>query len=223
MPFIYLPAEKPEDWKRFLADEGHWKTGYSARTLAYSWQEGDGFPSEVEKVLTPAFPDIKVLLALPEHKVPLAGGRRASQNDLWVLARSEGHNVSIAVEGKVLEPFGPTVEDWQKDESAGKVERLAYLLDLLGISAPIDGSIRYQLLHRTASAIIEAKRFGAPHAVMLVHSFGGQSEWFEDMQAFAQLLDITGLTKDRLVFAGLRSGISLSLAWVSGNPLYLSK
>ena len=30
--------------------------------------------------------------------------------------------------------------------------------------------IRYQLLHRTASAVIEARRFGAHNAVMLVHS-----------------------------------------------------
>lgn len=223
MPFIYIPAEKPEDWKRFLADASHWKEKHSARTLAFSWQEAEGFPSEVEEVLTPAFPDIKILLAFPEHKVPLPGGQRASQNDLWILARSGGHNVSIAVEGKVSESFGPTVADWQKDESAGKTKRLAFLLDLLGISAPINGAIRYQLLHRTASAIIEAKRFGAPHAAMLVHSFSENSEWLGDMEAFARLLGVPCFTKNRLAYVGIRGGVSLSLAWVSGNLQYLSR
>jgi hypothetical protein len=36
---ILIPASNPEDWKKFLADpEKHWKKGYSARTLAYCWQ-----------------------------------------------------------------------------------------------------------------------------------------------------------------------------------------
>ncbi|MFA7012304.1 MAG: hypothetical protein WC202_05045, partial [Desulfobacterales bacterium] len=48
---------------------------------------------------------------LPEHKVPLPGGSRSSQNDIWVLARSKGQLISIAVEGKVSETFGPTVQE----------------------------------------------------------------------------------------------------------------
>jgi hypothetical protein len=223
MSRIYIPALQPDDWKRFLADEGHWRTGFSARTLAYSWQEVDSFPSEVAKVLAPAFPDVELLLALPEHKVPLPGGSRQSQNDLWVLARSQGHNISIAVEGKVSEPFGPTVADWQKEGSKGKTERLDFLLDLLGIAAPIDGGIRYQLLHRTASAIIEARRFGAPHAVMLVHSFSESGEWFDDLAAFARLLGVPSLLKDTFSSVGIRGGVSLNIAWVSGNTNYLSK
>jgi hypothetical protein len=43
---ICLPATAPDQWAQFLAEPvKHWRTGYSARTLAYSWQAADGFPN----------------------------------------------------------------------------------------------------------------------------------------------------------------------------------
>lgn len=222
MSRIYIQTSNAEQWAQFLAEPvKHWRQGYSARTLAYSWQEAIGFPSEVASVLSPQFPSVELLLALPEHQVPLPGGSRPSQNDIWVLARSEGKLISIAVEGKVSEPFGPTVREWQTEPSSGKLERLSYLLDLLGLSSVPD-TTRYQLLHRTASAIIEAQRFNAPHAVMLVHSFSQSSEWFQDYAAFVSLMGGSAL-ENRMVSVGSRSGISLHLAWVRGNASYLSK
>jgi hypothetical protein len=219
---IYIPASSAEDWKQFLAEPvKHWRQGYSARTLAYSWQEAAGFPTEVSSVLSAQFPAAELLLALPEHKVPVPGGSRASQNDIWVLARSEGELISIAVEGKVSEPFGPTVQEWQMELSPGKSERLAYLLNVLGVSSVPD-TTRYQLLHRTASAIIEAQRFNAAHAVMLVHSFSQSSEGFQDYAAFVSLMGGSA-TKDSMVSVGARSGIWLHLAWVCGNAYYLSR
>ena len=213
---IYIPTSSAEQWARFLAGPvKHWRQGYSARTLAYSWQEAGGFPTEVGAVLASQFPAAELLLALPEHKVPLPGGSRSSQNDIWVLARSKDQLISIAVEGKVSEPFGPTVQEWQADSSPGKAERFSYLLSLLGLSAvPVD--TRYQLLHRTASAIIEAQRFNAAHAVMLVHSFSQSGEWFQDYAAFVALMG--GSAKEnRMVSVGFRSGVSLHLAWVRGD------
>ena len=55
------------------------------------------------------FHEIEILLAIPEHKVPLPGGSSSSQNDLFVLAKNHDHLISIAVEGKVSEHFGDTV------------------------------------------------------------------------------------------------------------------
>lgn len=222
MSNIYIPTSSAEQWAQLLAEPvKHWRQGYSARTLAYSWQEAGGFPTEVGSVLASQFPAAELLLALPEHKVPLPGGSRSSQNDIWVLARSEGKLMSIAVEGKVSEPFGPTVQEWQTESSPGKAERLSYLLALLGLSSVPD-TTRYQLLHRTASAIIEAQRFNAAHAVMLVHSFSPSSEWFQDYAAFVSLMG--GSAKENsTVSVGSRSGVSLHLAWVRGNAQYLSR
>lgn len=46
---IYIPATGPDDWQQFLKDPvKHWRTGYSAKTLAYSWHAADPWPQEIE-------------------------------------------------------------------------------------------------------------------------------------------------------------------------------
>lgn len=220
---IYIPATSADQWAQFLAEPlKHWRSGFSARTLAYSWQEADGFPAEVRSALIGAFPDIQLLLALPEHQVPLPGGSRPSQNDIWALARAGAHLISIAVEGKVAEPFGPTLDEWRAEGSSGKSARLAYLCEQLGLIDPLPGTIRYQLLHRTASAVIEARRFGAGHAVMLVHSFSQSHQWFHDYAAFAALFGADAAV-NRLIPVRPDAEVRLSLCWVCGNAEYLGK
>ena len=225
MSNIYIRATSADQWSQFLAEPiKHWRTGFSARTLAHSWQEAEGFPTEVHASLLTSehFSDIQLLLALPEHQVPLLGGSRPSQNDVWVLARAGANLVSIAVEGKVAEPFGPTLEDWLAEGSNGKSERLAFLRGELGLPEKLAGTVRYQLLHRAASAVIEAKRFRASHAVMLVHSFSQSHQWFQDYAAFASLLGAE-VAVNRVVSVGQRGGVHLHLGWVCGNEQYLSK
>lgn len=224
MPRIFVPSHGPGDWRSLLADpEKHWARRYSARTLAHCWEDSDGFPVEVRNVLLQhsALANAEPLLIFPEWKVPLPGGSRPSQNDIWVLAKSNGALVSIAVEGKVDEPFDKTVEEWKADASAGKDTRLDHLTKVLGLTAPVPESIRYQLLHRTASAVIEAERFGARHAVMLVHSFSKENLWFKDFSAFASLFGINAQI-GQLASATARNGLPLHIGWVHGDERYLN-
>jgi len=227
MSKFFIPANNPEDWKTLLADPNkHWKTGYSAKALAYCWQEANDFPPEVMNMFKASgikiFQDVEFLLAFPEYKVPLPGGRRASQNDIFVLAKGNGQLVSIMVEGKVSEPFGETVADWKLHDRGGKKIRLKYLCDELQLDEDKVDHIRYQLLHRTASAVIEAKRFNAQNALMLVHSFSQLDEWFDDYCQFLALFGVKGKL-DSLVFAKILDGINLYLAWVKGDKRYLEK
>ena len=225
MPRIYLPATTADQWAQCLAEPTrHWRTGYSARTLACAWQEADGFPREVAAALATAadFRGIELLLAFPEHRVSLPGTGHSSQTDLWVLARAGADLVSIAVEGKVAEPFGATLEDWLAGASPGKQARLASLQRILGLGAPLPPGLRYQLLHRSASAVIEAKRFGAAHAVLLVHSFSREQRWFEDFAAFAALFGASP-TVGQVAAAGVCDGVQLHLCWVQGHQAYLAK
>jgi len=225
MSKIYLPSQNPNEWAQLLAEpDKQWKQGYSARALAHSWQEADDFPPEVKTVLlaVPEFSNLELLLALPEHRVPLPGSSRPSQSDIWSLARAEGNLVSIAVEGKVSEPFGPTLREWLVGVSPGKLERLKFIYTQLGLIAPPPDGLRYQLFHRTASAIIEAKRFNATHAIMLIHSFSQTDEWFEDYQAFVAIFG--GLASvNRIVSIPFRPEISLHFAWVRGDAKFLIK
>lgn len=222
---IYLPAKHPDQWAEFLAEPTkQWRIGYSARTLAHAWQSADGFPAEVAGCLETSeqLREAELLIALPEHQVALPGGSRPSQNDIWVLAKVRNELVSIAVEGKVAEPFGPTVGEWFPEPSPGKSKRLAFLASELGLRDPVPASVRYQLLHRTASALIEARRFGARHALMLVHSFSQQHQWFEDYAAFAKLLG-AAVQVNAVSSVGPRNGVNLHLAWVCGDPTYLMR
>ena len=73
---IFVPAKSPEDWKSLLADpDKHWETGYSAKALAYCWQEANDFPKSVKALFKKSgidiFKNIELLLAIPEYKVPL--------------------------------------------------------------------------------------------------------------------------------------------------------
>jgi hypothetical protein len=222
---IYIPAIKPEDWQSLLADpEKHWRKGYSARALAYCWQDAKGFPSCVKRAFEKSgidlFHEIELLLAIPEHKVSLPGGKRSSQNDLFVLAKSHDQLISIAVEGKVSEPFGDIVSKWLKNPSPGRKKRLEFLCTELGLDVDGLSNIRYQLLHRTVSAILEAKRFNASHALMLVHSFSQTDEWFENYALFAALFGIDAKL-DRIHSAGKIGDIQLYLGWAKGDPKYL--
>lgn len=226
MSRIYVPANEAEDWKRLLAKpDKHWKTGHSAMALAHSWQEADDFPESVKRVFRTSgialFENIKLLLAFPEYKVDLPGGRRPSQNDIFILATGDSQLISIMVEGKVSEPFGDTVAKWKQNSSQGKRCRLESLLETLALGKhkPID-NIAYQLLHRTASALIEARSFKAKNALMLVHSFSQSNECFEDYSQFLALFDLEA-KPDSLVFAKNINGINLYFCWVKGNYKYL--
>ena len=89
----------------------------------------------------------------------------------------------------------------------------------LGLDAVPD-DIYYQLLHRTASAMIGARRFNARYAVMLVHSFSPTGSWFEEYARFLNLFGVTA-QKDRLHHLNAVDGINLYAAWVTGDSRFL--
>ena len=229
MSRIYVPTEGPEDWKRLLAKpELHWKTGHSAKALAYCWEENnEDFPECVKRVFKAScmrlFEGAEFLLALPEHGVPLPGGSHPSQNDVFVLAKGEGELISIAVEGKVSEPFGPTVEDWIKERRNDSHPRLVFLLNLLGLNKEDVDGVRYQLMHRTASALIEAKKFNARNALMLVHSFSQTDDSFEDYRRFVELFGLEVGGVNEIVGPRYLGPIDLYFGWVRGDEEYLRR
>ena len=219
MSTIYIPANGPEDWRQFLAEpDRQWKDGYSAKELATCWQNADGFPLNIKKIFNqsdiPLFNNIQFLIAIPEYKVPLPGGSQPSQNDIFVLAKGNGQLISIMVEGKVSEPFGPVVSEWIAEKTPGKEKRLEYLCKMIGKNTSDVMNIRYQLLHLTVSALIEAEKFTADNALMLVHSFSETDEWFEDYSNFAFLFK-TDVNVNGVFSAGYINGINLYLGWVS--------
>jgi len=217
---IYVPSTGTECWQRLLAKpDPHWKPGYSARTLAYCWEAARGFPPEIARLFQAKLGKAELLLALPEHKVQLPGGGADSQSDVFALVGTAGGLVACAIEGKVDEPFGPTIGEWLVNASPGKRRRLTFLCGVLGLTEPAPVHIRYQLLHRTASALIEAERFHATAAVMIVQSFSPTRLWFEDFAAFAELMGAAP-SADALTRVTATTSKPLYLGWASGDQAF---
>jgi hypothetical protein len=223
MSKFYIPTTGPADWQRFLADpDKQWRTGFSAKTLAYCWESANGLPSEVASMLQPYGDHVELLLAIPEHKVPLPGASRGeSQNDVFALARAGDLTFAIMVEGKVREPFGQTLHDWLQNASDGKRERLAFISNLLGLTLPPPDHIYYQLLHRAASAIIEARRFKTDAAAMIVHSFSSGRIWFDAFVQFGSLFDVA-MVANKLIAIRPSGKPPLYIGWACGDCSFLT-
>lgn len=192
---------------------------------AACWEDSSpDLPAEVVAVLEsaddPAIADLEMLVAIPEWEVALPGGRRTSQTDVLVLARNSKNLVVLGIEAKVDETFGPTLGEKKAKATDGQLERIAYLEAELGRATPFPDSVRYQLLHRSVSALLTAKAFYAPVAVMLVHSFSPGAAWREDFTTFCQELGCRPLSAD-LFEAHTSSGPRLILGWCKGNERYL--
>jgi hypothetical protein len=213
----------PSDWRRLLADpRKQWVEAKSAYEAAVSWEAARrtprGLPPSLAGVLdsNEHFRGSSLLLGLPEHQVALQGGGHASQTDFWALISAPIGVVSTAVEAKAGEPFDTTVRKWLAGAkpSSGKPDRLKQLCALLRITESDSMDCRYQLMHRPAAAILEAKRFRLNTALFIVQAFGANEDSFKDYETWAKLLGVVA-SDGALHEAGQYDGVTLWIGWVS--------
>lgn len=224
MKRIVAPTETGADWKRLLAEPHHWQLGKSAMSAAACWEAaGDHLPPELTAALTasrdPDLASLELLLAVPEWKTALPGGRRESYTDVLALARNDRGLVVVAVEAKVDEEFGPTLGEKRVAPSDGQRERLDYLDQVLHLDNPLPDAIRYQLLHRTASAILTARLFHARTAVMLVQSFSPVGHGRKDFEAFSRALGASPVS-DSVVAVRRHQAPQLFVGWCTGHQRF---
>ena len=217
---VAIPLLKAEDVIPHLGRPSHWKEGRSAKSLADCWFNADGLPKSVQVVLASAGPfrTAELIDAWLERKTDLGDGCGApSQTDLLALLGCGDKTAVLAVEAKVDETFGPFVAEWLADGSLRKIKRLAKLCERLGLRVEAVQKLRYQLLHRFAATLIEAKRFRAPMAILTVQSFCPNRSGFDD---FANVCGALGLPLDgvsRLAGPKKFDGISLWTGWIPEN------
>lgn len=220
MKRLYVPSDGTCSWRARLAEPSlHWKREASAMELAVSWELAArtprGLPESVSRVLDmhPSTRDARLLFGVPEHLVPLRGGSRASQTDLWAVLRVDDGWLSVAVEGKAREPFGPTINEWLRESTPGKRSRLEALCEALRVRPTESSELRYQLFHRSASAVLEASRIGARSAMMLVQNFYPASVAWQDFKLFVDLFGATAC-RDGICEAHCPGVERLLFAWV---------
>ena len=221
---IYAPSAGLETWKGRLADpEKQWVRKKSAFETAVFWELGAmqprGLHSELCAVLDQhdSLHGCELVASFPEHRVPLPGGTRASQTDVWAIVRAPIGLVSVAIEGKAGESFAETVGEWRKEASNGKEARLSFLCKQLGIAEPIRDAVRYQLLHRTTSALLEADRIGAAAAAMVVLSFVADSRSKSDFETFGSCLGVA-VEHGTLSKTATSQGRPLFIGWLDVKP-----
>ena len=230
---LYVPTQGPTDWRRLLTDpRSQWEPLKSALEMAVCWEAARnsdrGLPPEVLAAIDslPELQGASLLIGLPEHQVQFEGGGHPSQNDLWALLRVRSDLVSMAVEAKAGEPLDDIVRDWlpRDGERSRKPERLAALRRRLGIDDADVADIRYQLLHRTASVLKEAERFGARWAVIVVQSFNraaDEASW-KDFVRFGHLMEVE-VSEGILVRSPRRTATPLLIGWVTSQPADLER
>lgn len=141
--------------------------------------------------------------------------------DLFVLGRcAAGELTTIAVEGKVSESFDKPIREWIADPRGNRENRQRRLNGLAGLLELHEADLAdapYQLLHRAAVPLLEASRFNAAHAVLLVHSFSPERAHLDDYQTFAGLFDLSG-EPGVVQSVAPRHGVELHLCWVADEP-----
>jgi hypothetical protein len=213
--FYAQPLVAPEQARPYLADaKVQWKKGRSAYELANSWIGSGDIPPTVRVVLEKdeMFAGCELVEGLFERQVGLRTPGRPSQTDLLLLLRLPVGHAVVAVEGKAGESFDKTVDTW--NDSDGKAQRLRSLCDTLGIAPEAAGPLRYQLLHRTVSAVYEAERYGASQAVMLVHAFVEDEIGLADFDRFVRALGLATPQTNTLSSPRKLENVELRLGWI---------
>jgi hypothetical protein len=210
-------------WRERLANpDRQWRREFSAFETAVSWEDASarasGIPVDLENLLRANNYDAPILLlGIAEHTVPLLGGHAASQSDVWALISTSLGLMSLSVEAKARESFGDEkLDDWlvagSTDASRqNRKDRWGYIRENLPLAESF-GHVRYQILHRCAAAVIEAKRLGCPNAAFVVQAFNTPDASFQDYAAFCAALKMPA------VRGGLSNAfvdrISLSVGWI---------
>ncbi len=219
-------------WQERLANPNlHWKHGASAMETAISWELAangkpgvrtvSGLPAPIERLFEGnGYGEPKLLTAVAEHKVDLAGGNTPSQCDVWAIVKTSVGLLSLTIEAKANEKFDEILEQWLRSGTSERSQenRDRRWEDIRSHLPPSNSysQVRYQLLHRCAAAVKEARRCGFAHAAFIVQAFDTPDERFQDYVVFCNALNILA-ARGSMATTSVNS-IDLSIGWADCQP-----
>jgi hypothetical protein len=157
-------------------------------------------------------------VVLAEHQTPLPGEGPASHSDALCLAKGAEGLVTVIVEGKESESFDEPVAKWLASGGENRRVRLRGVCGHLGLDPDRVSDIEWQLLHRTAAAVIEADNYGARQTVMLVHSFSSVRHGLGAYGEFVACFGADETEANSVIELAQRGSTSLYVAWVADQP-----
>mgnify|MGYP001563460589 CR=1 FL=1 len=211
-----------DDWIEVVSAKNY-RENFSAFECANRWSDvKTQFPEPIGSILRecpfPELTDLAIRQIYAEFPVWLDTHSTPSKNDLMIFTEAPGNRkVTIAVEAKCEESFSEQVKVWVRkmdkpiprrqrklfnapgNAVPRKLRRLAFLNEVLCLNVGVDSPVRYQLLHRLASAILIARQTFAEATVMLVQAFTDSPRNFEDFRYFCSLLGFENATKNRVI------------------------
>lgn len=238
------PLKTIDDWIEAVGRK-NWVPSYSAYECAMRWR---GVTSVLPEPLNYVMRNsgIEVLQGLrpesivAEHAVFLDTLTTPSRTDIMAFCSNSTHDrVVVAVEAKSREPFSDRVFRWIRtaDRTVSaqqqklfdvsnaivvrKERRLAFLNQVLGTNIDINSELRYQLVHRTASAVLEARNLRAKAAIVVIQAFQPSVENLFDFSDYLDALNVSGATKNRVLgpyFALLTPSTPLYFLYLQDRP-----
>lgn len=180
------------------------------------WWQANALPPSIATILdqAPEWREAVLIDAFAERCTDLRDGQpRHTQSDLLAIIGLPERLAVLAIEAKVSEGFDKTVGEWRAEASPGKDMRLKKLCRLFDLDPTTVDKIRYQLLHRTAAAILEARRYRSGQAAMIVQSWSPLDEGFADFRAFFERIGLPNLQIDALSPSVLIDGVNFRTGW----------
>lgn len=220
--FGYRRLGRAADWEGLA---GAWVPGRSAYELAHSWQTAGGLPPAVRTALASSGHEVllglKLDVCLAEKPVFLDTFTGPSMTDLMAYGRnSRDETVVVGVEGKADESFGPRTDAWVRGLTdraplegiprKTRTNRLAFLAEHLSIDISVDSELRYQLLHRTASVLLEGELHAAAAVLLVVHAFGSLCD--DNWHDYSRFIQAFGLPMPALGRVSGPAGLGRSRA-----------
>ena len=213
---LHVPLRAAADAIPHLGAAHHWREGRSPKSLVDQWWTANALPLSVRNLLDQAqeWQTAELIDAYVERQTKLEDDRPSpSQSDLLAIVGIGDKLGVIVIEAKVDEGFDKTVSEWRAVDSKGKAQRLQKLCSLLGLDTASVAPLRYQLLHRTASAVLEARRYRAAIAAVIVQSWCPRSSGSEDFAAFLEALGITYPGAGQISAARQVGNVMLRFGW----------
>ena len=131
--------------------------------------------------------------------------------------RAGDHTISLSVEAKSGESLDRLVGDWLAAPAASETSTPQFHGAVSASAVEVTGQ-QYNCAP-TASALVQADRFGARCAVLLIHSFGGHSDdkSRKDFRLFTDAMACVPAI-NTVAAVGRQTKLPLLIGWVSDAP-----
>lgn len=213
-PFLYY-GDKRYQWNDGVrpphVENAHWGERSSTKRCFKAWSHCQSLPQSIRDCLegAPEWRGFELARADLEARVDIDAHRNITRDDVASLF-TRGHRRGIVI-----------VEAKNEDEDFGVPSghstypgyKLDTFAETIGLSTGALVRIKGQLLARTSSAIVRAKKSSASHAAVVVQCFGSNAPRRREMNALLEVFGVGELSSSGMSAPVALNGVNLRFGW----------